>query len=253
MSDDGGPYRVAEPRAQAPRQIECPSCLSPIAADVRRCGRCDVLLERMRCRGCYALTPPGERACRRCGTAQPFDSESEADRAPCPRCATPLVREATVGLRSCDSCGGVLVDHATLAALLRELEASPSGRPRVEPRPGGGSRVALDEVRYLPCPDCATSMNRRNFGRTSGVIVDVCAVHGTWFDAGELTRIVAFVASGGLARARAFEESEARRARTARVDARATQHPASRRELERDLASSPSGIVDWLIQLMTGW
>lgn len=253
MSDEGGPYRVAEAPAPAPRQIECPSCLSPIAADVRRCGHCDVLLERMRCRGCYALTPPGERACRRCGTSQAFDRDSEADDAPCPRCRKPLAREPTGGLRSCDTCGGVLVDHATLAALVREVEANPAGRPSLEARRSGSGRMVLDEVRYLPCPDCATSMNRRNFGRTSGVIVDVCMVHGTWFDAGELTRTVSFVAGGGLARARALEEAEERRARDRRVEARATPHPASRRELERDLAGTSTGIVDWLIQLLTGW
>jgi len=41
-------------------------------------------------------------------------------------------------------------------------------------------------------------MNRVNFGRKSGVVVDVCKVHGTWFDAGELTQAVEWVASGGL-------------------------------------------------------
>ena len=42
-------------------------------------------------------------------------------------------------------------------------------------------------------------MNRRNFGRTSGVIVDCCGAHGTWFDADELERVGKFVAAGGLA------------------------------------------------------
>jgi len=37
-------------------------------------------------------------------------------------------------------------------------------------------------------------MNRINFGRTSGVIVDVCKKHGTWFDGGELTQVIAFAA-----------------------------------------------------------
>lgn len=42
-------------------------------------------------------------------------------------------------------------------------------------------------------------MNRVNFGRRSGVIVDVCRAHGTWFDAGELVAALEFVAQGGLA------------------------------------------------------
>ncbi len=62
-----------------------------------------------------------------------------------------------------------------------------------------------DPIRYLPCPLCHTSMNRVNFGRVSGVIVDVCRKHGTWFDVGELTRVVAFVGSGGSKKTRARE------------------------------------------------
>ena len=53
-------------------------------------------------------------------------------------------------------------------------------------------------------------MNRVNFGKVSGVIVDVCKAHGTWFDPGELTRVVAFAAAGGLERTRAREKLERR-------------------------------------------
>ncbi len=41
-------------------------------------------------------------------------------------------------------------------------------------------------------------MNRRNFGRHSGVIVDICGSHGIWFDAQELAQVVRWVRSGGL-------------------------------------------------------
>ena len=68
--------------------------------------------------------------------------------------------------------------------------------------------LALDAVRYVPCPLCHATMNRVNFGKVSGVIVDVCKMHGTWFDAGELTRVVAFAGAGGLERTRAREKAE---------------------------------------------
>jgi len=54
-------------------------------------------------------------------------------------------------------------------------------------------------------------MHRRNFGRTSGVIVDVCEIHGTWFDVGELPWILGFVARGGLERAQLVELEEKER------------------------------------------
>jgi Zn-finger nucleic acid-binding protein len=44
-------------------------------------------------------------------------------------------------------------------------------------------------------------MLRKNFRESSGVIVDVCAAHGVWFDRGELATILAFASSGALAKA----------------------------------------------------
>jgi Zn-finger nucleic acid-binding protein len=51
-------------------------------------------------------------------------------------------------------------------------------------------------------------MNRINFARFSGVIVDVCKGHGTWFDRDELSRIVEFIHDGGLDAARIKEKTE---------------------------------------------
>ena len=79
------------------------------------------------------------------------------------------------------------------------------------------------QVRYLRCPSCDKSMNRRAFGRISGVIVDVCKDHGVWFDSGELAEVLAFIERGGLERAREREAEElkaaAREARTERTRA----------------------------------
>jgi hypothetical protein len=44
-------------------------------------------------------------------------------------------------------------------------------------------------------------MQRRNFGKRSGVIVDVCGKHGVWLDADELEAVAAFIERGGLAAA----------------------------------------------------
>ena len=49
-------------------------------------------------------------------------------------------------------------------------------------------------------------MNRANFARCSGVIVDICKQHGIWFDRDELSSIVHFVRSGGLDLARTKEK-----------------------------------------------
>jgi len=53
-------------------------------------------------------------------------------------------------------------------------------------------------------------MNRKNFGRISGVLIDECSKHGVWLDAGELAKIQHFIADGGLDRARDREISKTR-------------------------------------------
>ena len=66
--------------------------------------------------------------------------------------------------------------------------------------------VAIEKhIRYLPCPICHKLMNRVNFANCSGVIVDVCLAHGTWFDRDELRRIVEFIRGGGLEKSRVKE------------------------------------------------
>jgi hypothetical protein len=48
-------------------------------------------------------------------------------------------------------------------------------------------------------------MNRQNFGRLSGTIVDICSGHGTFLDRGELHQVVKFILDGGFARTRQAE------------------------------------------------
>jgi len=61
-------------------------------------------------------------------------------------------------------------------------------------------------------------MNRHNFQRRSGVIIDVCKAHGTWLDADELEQIGGFIRSGAYAVAQSREaERQREEARTARA------------------------------------
>src|SRR6185503_17721444 len=79
------------------------------------------------------------------------------------------------------------------------------------------------KVKYVPCPECKQLMNRINFARCSGVIVDICKGHGTWFDREELSRIVEFIRGGGLEAARVREkeaiQEERRRLREEQIAA----------------------------------
>ncbi len=50
-------------------------------------------------------------------------------------------------------------------------------------------------------------MNRRNFAGCSGIIVDACKDHGTWFDREELRQTVEFIRAGGLKKSREQEKA----------------------------------------------
>ena len=136
-----------------------------------------------------------------CGTVVNMDSGC------CPRCACELNGGGTDGERTCESCGGTFLSVRTLRALIEAAQASPTTGAYERPQ------LHLDAaVRYLSCPVCASPMVMQNFGNSSGVIVDVCAAHGLWFDAGELTQVMSFAASGALADANAAS-AERQRAR----------------------------------------
>ena len=40
-------------------------------------------------------------------------------------------------------------------------------------------------------------MNRKNFGHSSGVIIDQCNKHGIWLDSGEITHLLEWKKAGG--------------------------------------------------------
>jgi len=75
---------------------------------------------------------------------------------------------------------------------------------------------------------CGDVMNRVNFARVSGVVLDVCRAHGAWFDAGELRAVREFVRGsglGGFVRRRRLDRERAERPRPAvPVDGRSGIH-----------------------------
>jgi Zn-finger nucleic acid-binding protein len=185
--------------------LHCPNCGASVDPDARRCPYCRARLATVSCPSCFALMFEGAAYCPKCGHRRArVDAETTA--AKCPGCGGDLQRvelEATA-LLECRACDGVWLeadeferlctDQASQAAVLHRFTA---------PRPPGAERV-----RYRRCARCGKMMNRVNFGRLSGTIVDVCKGHGTFLDPGELHQIVEFIHAGGLDRARAQQIEE---------------------------------------------
>ncbi len=116
----------------------------------------------------------------------------------------------TEAMRECDRCAGLWVEVSAFEKICADREQQSAVLGLASPAPGGQVDIAnaANKISYAPCPQCGQLMNRINFAHCSGVIVDVCKGHGTWFDAQELSKIVEFIRGGGLEMARQKEKLE---------------------------------------------
>lgn len=110
-------------------------------------------------------------------------------------------------MRECEKCAGIWLDVAAFEKICADREQQSAVLGGASPVPSHEVRPE-QRIRYAPCPQCGQLMNRINFARCSGVIVDVCKGHGTWFDAQELSAIVQFIRGGGLEISRQKEKNE---------------------------------------------
>jgi Zn-finger nucleic acid-binding protein len=133
------------------------------------------------------------------------------------------VRLGDTALLECERCRGVWVDAATFEHVVASRETQGAV---LHQWPPAARATGSEQIRYRKCVACGKMMNRLNFGRLSGTVVDVCKGHGTFLDAGELHAIVSFIQGGGLDRARQRQIEELKEEQR-RLDARQAQHEHS--------------------------
>lgn len=192
----------------------------------------------VRCSACTALVRAGASFCPQCG-----DPLAHAVTTPvahsCPACRGDEMESYRLqptaqhpqgwAVHGCRQCGGVWVDGETFEAMLASAAKQLSGDGTA--RDVKRRELSIQgSVVYRPCSVCGETMMRRNFARVSGVIVDECRNHGTFFDAGELEDVLAFVRSGGmlLARQRRNEELDRERRANERSAALEVRSPLMR-------------------------
>jgi Zn-finger nucleic acid-binding protein len=120
---------------------------------------------------------------------------AQVTRPRCLRCSLVLSPLGPDGVLSCAGCGGEFCERSALEAIVERARLGPAASRYVRP-----VLHLTDPIRYVACPVCSELMVRRNYGASSGVVVDVCGRHGVWFDHGELAQVLAFCANGGLDR-----------------------------------------------------
>jgi Zn-finger nucleic acid-binding protein len=187
--------------------LNCPMCGAAATSESTLCEHCGARLATVACPSCFGMMFVGQAFCPHCG-AKADRKDADADKPElCPRCRTEMnaVMVGGSNLRECPKCEGIWTDTATLRQICadREKQAAVLGMPG--PPVADAGVPFPTEIRYLPCPVCGQLMNRINFANYSNVIVEVCREHGTWFDRDELRRIVEFIRSGGMDKARERE------------------------------------------------
>jgi Zn-finger nucleic acid-binding protein len=190
-------------------ELACPHCGAGVAPTGSHCAHCSAELLVKACPRCTARVFHGHKHCPGCGTELDVAATeaTHVGRA-CPRCTTDLHarRVGDVVIDECAACLGVFLDHIAIKRIVVDR-----ARSRADallgalPRSETAALPAAGQKMYLKCPLCGTVMNRKLFAAGSGVIIDVCRSHGTFFDAGELPLIIDFVMNGGLDQAQKKE------------------------------------------------
>ncbi len=188
--------------------IVCPACAAGVPKNATACPYCgaEVVLAKpvgadrageykTYCTRCGLLYPTNAAKCPRC---PPGSTDERGGR--CPRCAGDLEAKSggRVTVDECRACHGTWFDGDELE---HSIDLTTKGVSRDEARslrPTLPANAPESEVRYLACVRCGERMARRQVAPRTGMIVDICRVHGVWFDKNELEHFRAFIAAGGL-------------------------------------------------------
>jgi Zn-finger nucleic acid-binding protein len=206
----GATLSAAPPAAKDVAVTRCAACGALVGETETTCSYCHAEVTRRPeragpvCPECYARNPAGARHCTGCGVAfLPQPARVRSRSLECPVCpGVPLVARNLGGLwvDECPMCLGLWAPGDVMDRLVDRVRerrrrdgAPPASHATRERRAPWQAAVT-----YRHCPECKGAMQRRNFGRRSGVVVDWCGNHGTWLDAHEMEDIAAFVLGGGL-------------------------------------------------------
>jgi Zn-finger nucleic acid-binding protein len=164
------------------------------------------------CNNCGAPLPLKSTVCIYCTSMNDIDLRQGTITTPdslqlnrtCARCSCKLITidlsgNETFLIERCEQCFGLFFDIGELEQYLNKTDI------KVIEIDHRSINALITEnchkdypVSYIKCPVCACLMNRINYGKNSGVVVNKCSNHGIWLDSGQLHHIVSWARAGGF-------------------------------------------------------
>ena len=245
-------------RSYTPDVHHCESCGAARPATAAPCGYCGATPREesarlsLVCPFCFHRTPRDSSFCSTCGEEiHPSRLDVKTGKLKCPRCVTQRLVSRKIGTCSvdeCPACSGMWAASDTFSRLVDQQAAREESRVSGI-RPRGPRKSKLTEaVAYIKCPECRQLMNRFNFARVSGVIVDECHGHGVWLDSDELGKIAAYVSTGGLRHTRELEKRDAKK--RARPELPTLRAPAAMAGFRTSRSSEPDSPLGAVLELL---
>jgi Zn-finger nucleic acid-binding protein len=170
---------------QARVSVVCPDCGAPLPLEA--------VEHAVTCRQCGRTSAPAPREIKtviveRVVVSPDARSASVLAEPECPRCRAKLRATEAHGvpLFGCGVCGGFFLDNDASTRITRAADREIAA---ISERAATQAVTAVNTAPAgLACPSCSRPMQRV---RARGAIdLDICNEHGTWFDAGEVRRVM---------------------------------------------------------------
>ena len=173
---------------------------------MKRCQSCSAPLHGIICDYCGTRNNVDLDGFKKMTNLRPMNERS------CPVCHTPLStidvgEKVPLMIERCNSCYGLFFDKDELETMIdSKVKGSRNVDLKLLQELTENPRY-VDVIVYRRCPVCQKHLQRRNFQRASGVIMDECVEHGIWLDPGELRQIMEWVKAGGIKKQKRKEEA----------------------------------------------
>jgi Zn-finger nucleic acid-binding protein len=209
----GETIEIPEVKCHDSAVVRCSSCGAPRSVGSSSCEHCGAnytLHEQdldTICSACMTRVSNKARFCHHCATPiVPQGTVGKPTDHRCPACrvrhklTSRTLGDLSIALLECPHCAGIwlgqdafqlVADRSRESKLPQDLAGKPGTMPTATANEAAGG------MRYRRCLVCRKHMNRLNYGKRSGVVIDTCKDHGVWFDAHELGAILHWIRKGG--------------------------------------------------------